>query len=231
MDVQNVYLVEDDSRLRLLLVRALASIDGVRVLDFERAEAALEHFAAMPPALLISDLALPGMTGVEFIALGRVLSPRVPVLVTTGNRCFFSRELTDYTFVEIWEKPFSALGLRARAEVILRTLSAVHTDAFVPFGVLDYLHMASLGDDDLVLRVQLDDEQKATVEIVMGEIWGARLGELEGVEALRATLTCDSPRLELGPLQRPLETSQIGLPTDRILLDLALPHEAAAVAP
>lgn len=229
MNALNVYVVEDDARLRLLIVRTLSSLPGVRVLDFERAEAALERFADSPPALLLSDLALPGMTGVELIALSRLLSPRLPVLVTTGNRCFFRRELSDYTFIEIWEKPFSILGLRARVEIILSTLSAMHSEAFAPFGVLDYLKMASLGDDDLALRVRLDGDRAAIIEIVMGEIWGCRLGELEGLDALRATLDCDDPKLELEPLQRPLETRQIALPTEQILLDLALPPNAAGL--
>jgi DNA-binding response OmpR family regulator len=222
MDVQNVYVVEDDTRLRLLVERALESLPEVRVLGFGRAEEALEAFAARPPALLVTDLGLTGMTGVELIAVSRVLCPRLPVVVTTGNRCFFRRELADYTFAEIWEKPFSVLGLRARVEILLRTLSAAHSEAFAPFGLLDYLHMASLGDDDLVLRVQVGDGRAATVEIVMGEIWGCRLGELEGLEALRATLACPDPRLELQPLQRPLETRQIDVPTERILIDLAV---------
>lgn len=226
MDTLAVYVIEDDAQLRHLVVRALGGLEGVRVLDFGRAESALEAFASQPADLLITDLALPGMTGVELVALSRVLFPRVPVLVSTGNRCFFGRELADYTFVEIWEKPFSVLALRARVELVLRTLSAARSEAFAPFGVLDYLHMASLGDDDLTLKVELEDGRAATVEIVMGEVWGCRLDDLEGIDALRATLDCRAPRVELRPLARPLATRQIPLPTEQILMTLAIPPTA-----
>jgi DNA-binding response OmpR family regulator len=231
MSVRNLFLVEDDESLRSLASKVLKGLPHVQVLEFGEAETALGMFAEYPPALLIADLGLPGMSGVEFIARARQMSPRVPVLVTTGNRSRFSSQLTQFSFAEIWEKPFSIQDLRDRAHALLSGAGADEpSKPFMPFSVLDYLQMASFGNHDLVLEAQLADLREGRLEIVDGEIWNCQLGARSGLEALSEILGEPGAGVRFLPLvTRPAER-QVTAPTSQVLLELAVAQDESAAS-
>ncbi|MBL6454130.1 response regulator [Belnapia sp. T6] len=77
-------LVEDEAPLRRLAERVLARA-GHEVLPAESAEAALDLLEdSPPPALLVSDVAMPGMDGVELARRLRQRWPSLPVVLLSG---------------------------------------------------------------------------------------------------------------------------------------------------
>jgi DNA-binding NarL/FixJ family response regulator len=81
----NLVVVEDQKEVREGL-RYLLGLDGrIRVLKvFERAEDLLERIAAMPrPDIVLMDLGLPGMNGIEATRLLHELDPAINVLILT----------------------------------------------------------------------------------------------------------------------------------------------------
>jgi DNA-binding response OmpR family regulator len=230
MSQRNVFLVEDDESLRSLESKVLKGLPQVQVLEFPEAETALGQFAQYPPALLIADLGLPGMSGVEFIARARQMSPRVPVLVTTGSRSRFHAQLSQFSFAEIWEKPFSIQDLRERANALLSRRPDHPGKPFTPFSVLDYLQMASFGNHDLVLQVQLADSRTGCLEIVGGEIWNCRLGPGRGLEALSQVLNEPGAGVQFFPLAEAPAERQITAPTSQVLLEMAVAQDEAGLS-
>jgi CheY-like chemotaxis protein len=89
-----VAVVEDNADNRLLLQ---AILDGLyEVQEYETAEAALAAFAAAaaPPDLVLLDISLPGMSGLEMVERLRadpVLS-RLPVVALTAHAMAGDRE-------------------------------------------------------------------------------------------------------------------------------------------
>ncbi len=78
-------VVEDQGMFRSFLVDWLTGQDGFEVTGaFETAEAALEALPALKPDLMLVDLQLPGMDGLEFITAARALQPDVRALVLTS---------------------------------------------------------------------------------------------------------------------------------------------------
>jgi DNA-binding response OmpR family regulator len=229
MSLRNLFLVEDDESLRSLAAKVLRGLPSLQVLEFSEAESALGQFAQYPPALLVADLGLPGMSGVEFIARARQMSPRVPVLVTTGSRSRFHAELSEFSFAEIWEKPFSIQDLRDRVHVLLSRRHGRPDKPFMPFSVLDYLQMASFGNHDMVLEVKLGSGRTGRLEVVDGEIWNCRLGRQVGVEALGEILDEPGAGIQFYPLVDPPVERQITAPTSQVLLEMAVAHDEAAV--
>lgn len=63
-------LVVDDNPTNLKLVSEVLAFDGYEILNAADAEAAQEIIASSPPALILMDIALPGMDG---LALTRLL--------------------------------------------------------------------------------------------------------------------------------------------------------------
>jgi CheY-like chemotaxis protein len=227
--VRDIFLVEDDDGLRTLEAKILSGLPEVGIREFEQAETALDCFEQTTPSLLISDLGLPGMSGVEFITRARSKFPRVPVLVTTGSQSDFERELRRLPFIELWEKPFSLQDLRDRVHDVLVAETAAEPApepfVFSPFSVVDYLQMANFGRRSLLLEVCLPDGRTGRVEILRGEIWRCRLGILRGLDALRMILAQPDVPVDFLPLTRIPKEREITSPTSGVLLELAVAQD------
>lgn len=118
-----ILLVEDEEAVRRFSVRALENA-GYRVLSAEHGEAALEVLQKQPGPvdLLITDVVMPRMDGVELIKAVRRLYPDMKAIMISGYaedvfRKNLDREL-DATFVP---KPFSLKDLIDAVEEKLGT--------------------------------------------------------------------------------------------------------------
>jgi CheY-like chemotaxis protein len=79
-----ILLVEDDVRVRRLLRDRLVAA-GHRIVEAGTGWEALEVFETAPPALVITDLRLPGMHGGELIERMREHNPAVRVIAISGD--------------------------------------------------------------------------------------------------------------------------------------------------
>jgi DNA-binding NtrC family response regulator len=80
---RNILVVDDDARIRETLSRVLTKgRAAVRAVD--SAEAALASFGAPQPDLVISDVRMPGMTGIELLRLLKERAPGVDVVLMTA---------------------------------------------------------------------------------------------------------------------------------------------------
>jgi DNA-binding response OmpR family regulator len=118
MGPTRLVLVEDDDAIVRPLVPLLER-EGFDVRRFGAAEEALATLAATGPALVILDIALPGMSGLEAC---RVIHERgIPVILLTARGELIDRvvglELGADDYVT---KPFSARELAARIRAVLR---------------------------------------------------------------------------------------------------------------
>jgi two-component system cell cycle sensor histidine kinase/response regulator CckA len=80
-----VLLVEDEDGVRRLSTRALENA-GWRVLSAASGEAALQLLDAEPvaPAVLVSDVVMPGMDGTQVVRAVRARFPTIPVVLVSG---------------------------------------------------------------------------------------------------------------------------------------------------
>lgn len=79
-----VALVEDDPPLRDATMQTLA-LEGAEVVAFPDAHAALAWLDADFPGVVVSDVRMPGIDGIEFFARLREIDPDLPVILTTGH--------------------------------------------------------------------------------------------------------------------------------------------------
>ena len=78
-----ILLVEDRDSLRRMLERALSE-EGYRVTAVADAEAGIERLAGDGFDLVLTDLKLPGASGLEVLAAARARDRHLPVIVLTG---------------------------------------------------------------------------------------------------------------------------------------------------
>jgi DNA-binding NtrC family response regulator len=79
---KRILLVEDDAAVRRSLARALGETYDVALA--ESAEQALAHFAESPSEVVLTDVRMPGMDGVELLRTLRARVPDVDVIVMTA---------------------------------------------------------------------------------------------------------------------------------------------------
>ncbi|MFT3689203.1 sigma-54-dependent transcriptional regulator [Paenirhodobacter sp.] len=79
-----VRLVEDDPALRLAQVQGLR-LRGFEVEAFEAAQPALAGLGPEWPGVVLSDVRMPGMDGLDFAQAVRAMDPDLPVILLTGH--------------------------------------------------------------------------------------------------------------------------------------------------
>jgi DNA-binding response OmpR family regulator len=131
---RTVLVVEDEPTVRETLAESLIE-DGLRVTTAADGPQALERFRADRPDLVLLDLMLPGMSGIEVCRILRAESS-VPILMLTARDSELDKVLglelgaDDYV-----TKPFSLRELQARIRALLRRSEAPTTASTAPRAV------------------------------------------------------------------------------------------------
>jgi two-component system C4-dicarboxylate transport response regulator DctD len=115
-DIQ-VLLVEDDPTVRAGSEQALELADFT-VSSYESAEPVAHQLKANSAAVLVSDVRLPGMSGLDLLAAARAIDPDLPVILVTGHGdiSMAVQAMHDGAY-DFLEKPYSSEQL---AEVVRR---------------------------------------------------------------------------------------------------------------
>jgi DNA-binding response OmpR family regulator len=102
-----VFLAEDDETQRHSLRDALvdASFDVVEASDGVQLLALLETNRDTPPAVIITDVDMPSLGGLEVLALLRSEGNQVAVIVITGNDAVSVRQKAENFGATLMRKP------------------------------------------------------------------------------------------------------------------------------
>jgi two-component system nitrogen regulation response regulator GlnG len=78
-----VWIVDDDRSIRWVIEKAL-SREGIAFDSFASAQEALDALSAGAPQVLVSDIRMPGQSGLELLQAVKTRHPAVPVIVMTA---------------------------------------------------------------------------------------------------------------------------------------------------
>ncbi|MFT6428953.1 MAG: two-component system nitrogen regulation response regulator GlnG [Halopseudomonas sp.] len=81
---ENVWIVDDDRSIRWVLEKALQQ-EGMESVSFDNADAALARLQREQPDVLISDIRMPGTSGLELLSTLRERMPKLPVIIMTAH--------------------------------------------------------------------------------------------------------------------------------------------------
>jgi len=110
---ETVLVVDDEERIRSSL-RGILGDEGFRVVDTGDAPAVMDLIARESPALVLLDVWMPGMDGIELLRRIKAEQPRVPVIMISGHANIQSAvAATRLGAVDFIQKPFSVSGLLA----------------------------------------------------------------------------------------------------------------------
>ena len=83
MPLKSVWIVDDDRSIRWVFEKALQR-EGIACRLFESATDALEQLTRDPPQVVVSDIRMPGVSGITLLERIRADHPQVPVIIMTA---------------------------------------------------------------------------------------------------------------------------------------------------
>ncbi len=118
--LRKVLLIDDELSIRKTMEKYFPKLQ-CNLLSFERAEDALNYFKSNHPSdLIITDLSMPGMNGIEFVKQIRKYNNRIPVIMMAGDNDNLRKEdIVSLKIYKILQKP-----------ILLDKLSRVLRDIF-----------------------------------------------------------------------------------------------------
>ena len=181
-----VLIVEDEAAIAAQVESSLAA-HGYDVVVALTGRAGLAAASAQPPDLVLLDLGLPDLDGVQVCRLLRASLPAVPIVIVTARDADvdivvgLDAGATDYVI-----KPFSMVVLHARLRAHLRTLAPGDAGSPMAVGALRVdvaAHRVFLADTELDLRPKEFELLRVLVEragrvvtrdFLLEEVWDLR---------------------------------------------------------
>lgn len=120
-----ILLIEDDGVSRLFLKSYISKLlnQEVEVDDASDGNIALKKFKNGEHSLIITDLNIPSLDGLDLIKRIREINETIPILVETGFGHKY--DLSGYNINGILNKPIKANELREYLEDIVQDLSRI----------------------------------------------------------------------------------------------------------
>ncbi len=128
--LETVWVVDDDRSIRWVLEKALQRA-GLTCQSFDSADSLLHRLSLEQPTVILSDIRMPGASGLDLLARIRELYPRLPVIIMTAHSDLESA-VASYQggAFEYLPKPFDvdeAVSLVKRAALHAREQDALAT--------------------------------------------------------------------------------------------------------
>ncbi|VIO72899.1 Transcriptional regulatory protein FixJ [Bradyrhizobium ivorense] len=124
-----ILVIDDDAAMRDSLA-FLLDVNGFAVTTYETATDFLDHFESGTVDCIVSDIRMPGMSGLELVRRLKADASACPVILMTGHGdVALAVEAMKAGAVDFIEKPFEDEALLRAINEALQTQSAAPTDA------------------------------------------------------------------------------------------------------
>ena len=81
--MKKILLVDDEEGIQLLYQEEFQD-EGYEVISAFTGEEALEKFSSEVPDLVILDIQMPGMNGIEVLRQMKMIAPKLPIILSTA---------------------------------------------------------------------------------------------------------------------------------------------------
>ena len=122
-----VVIIDDELAIRRLLCGVLEGA-GHAVTGYSNGRPGIEHLEHNRVDLLVTDIFMPEMEGLETIRRARAIRPDLPIIAISGGWSYGGDYLwvaREFGATETLQKPFPASALLAKADRILGRQDAV----------------------------------------------------------------------------------------------------------
>ncbi|MDH5492542.1 MAG: response regulator [Myxococcales bacterium] len=186
-----VLIIEDEPMLRESVTRGLGKMPGIEVADAASVDDALALVDRRMPDLILSDIDMPGRTGLELLGeLGR-RGASVPIIYVSAYLKAYGAQIPPHARIDVLEKPVALDEIRA----LVREKLAQRDGDAAPFAVPDFLQLAAMSRRSVIIEASWPDDLKGQIVVCDGEVWHAEIGEIMGAEAFAHVVWKESARV------------------------------------
>lgn len=186
-----VLVVDDEEDILWGLSDSLKK-EGLEVLTAQNGEEALLHLEDGPVDVMVTDIRMPGMNGVELLLKAKELHPEMNVIVMTAyGSDELKTEVLKRGALHYLEKPFDFEELHQLIEKCIREKGSEQ-----PWELADVLQLLNLEGRSAIIEVSFNGE-KGKVFIKDGEPWDAEFKDIKGEKALIGLLSIPEMKYNL----------------------------------
>ncbi|ALP36634.1 two-component system response regulator [Paenibacillus sp. IHB B 3084] len=126
MEKKKVLIVDDQNGIRILLMEVFGS-EGYETFQAANGKIALEIVEKEPPDLVLLDMKIPGMDGLEILKHLKTMNPDIKVIMMTAyGELDMIKEATELGALMHFTKPFDIDEMRIAVNKQLRSDEASH---------------------------------------------------------------------------------------------------------
>ncbi len=106
MDKGDIWVVDDDESIRWVLEKGLSE-NGIEVETFDSANKVIKKLETENPSLILTDIKMPGKSGIDLLDEVKELRPEIPIIIMTAHSDLQSAvESYEHGAWEYLPKPF-----------------------------------------------------------------------------------------------------------------------------
>lgn len=198
-------IVDDEEDLVWTLLRQIRrERPQLEVEGFSDPLAALEQIRRSSPDVLVTDVRMPKLGGIDLILAARQAAPSIRVIVMTAfNTDHVKKAVARQGSVTLIEKPFEVAALLDLLTPVVDERGGFRGDVSLPM-LPDLVQLYSLARVDGALRI-VNGSGNGTLWFHAGDIVHARCGDATGVAAFFEMMRWGGGRFLLEPLEEPPE--------------------------
>jgi two-component system alkaline phosphatase synthesis response regulator PhoP len=206
-----VYFVEDDQAIQYVIEKTIENA-GYKGYGFSTGEAFFDKFKVQKPDMILLDIMLPDVSGLDILKLIRKMDHKIPVMMISALQNEMDKVIAlDLGADDYMTKPFGVLELTSRLQARLRNIQGDHIYSFKDVKIDDHKHICLMNDDEIyltnkeydILRLLIKNQNGATSkEMIFKSIWNTDfIGESRTldmhIKSLRQKLKSKSSSLEI----------------------------------
>ena len=222
-----VLIVDDEPELLLSISSGFERNDRFRITTAHNGREALDILSRVPVDLVVTDLRMSVMDGVELLAAMTESFPKIPHIVMTAfGTPVMEQQLKKAGTLEVLEKP---LDIDALEQAINRALDLYEhrNEGLAGISLANFLQIVAMEQKTATLTVTHPNGESGQLFFAEGKLIDAKYGNIIGEDAVFEMLTWENVRLSMEKLLPPLPAPRIHSELMSLLLKAAHREDAA----
>ena len=224
---QQVLIVDDEPELLLSISSGFEKNKRFRISTAHNGREALDILSRVPVDLVVTDLRMSVMDGVELLAAMTESFPKIPHIVMTAfGTPVMEQQLKKAGTLEVLEKP---LDIDALEQAINRALDLHEhrNEGLAGISLANFLQIVAMEQKTATLTVTHPNGKTGQLFFAEGKLIDAKYDNITGEDAVFEMLTWENFRLSMEKLPPPLPESRIQSELMSLLLKAAHRKDAA----
>jgi CheY-like chemotaxis protein/predicted regulator of Ras-like GTPase activity (Roadblock/LC7/MglB family) len=218
---QQVLIVDDEPELLLSIRSGFERDNRFQLNTAHNGQEAFDILSQKPMDLVVTDLRMPVMDGVELLAAMTESFPKMTTIVMTAfGTPIIEQQLKKAGTLEVLEKP---LDIEALEQAIHRALDLQQgqQDGLAGISLASFLQLVAMEQKTAALKVAQHNGGTGYLFFAEGKLIDAAYDKLMGEEAVFEMLTWENVRLNMKKLSPPLPDPTIQAELMSLLLEAA----------